>query len=593
MRRLLVHVALVACFLLIPAAGAQAADPPTGVTAQFVAGSPPHITVSFTPAPLVMTTHVRMCQSSVSCDPATGTSLPVAFPATSVDVPVDVTDFGCSINLVSEDPLGGPDSDPAPATPLVVPQCDQLAPALTTSFTGGNGCAPFVVSGSAVDQGSVVPVFADSVLVPLTVTSGAPFASVNVTVTATDAVLNTASATVTGQVEDPTPPGVTSLEITTDPALQKATLNWDPVPIDGAPLLSYRVRTKGPQGLTTSTVTAAPVVVQNLQVDATYEFTLDALDACNRFGPSSVRLVRLNDTTPPSMPIVAGPAFNPASHVVTLSWVASTDNIQVDHYEILRDGVPLGATDATVFTDVLPAQHAKLSYVVRAVDTNGNDTDSAPAPIMTPDWTPPTAPVPMLTVRGTTVTLRWPAAADNVGVVGYDVLRDDKQRASMTAAERTYNDISVPPGVHTWKVRSRDDAQLSAVSAPQTLKISKPRAHASVLSMRLVGGGSGAARYSLKARTRLLLDLRVVGTLPKAKLHLYLSSGRGRITVWRGTPGSSAPRLRLGSRLAHPGFVTVRLSRALHAGHIRLVLIPSGQMVIVGKGAHKPAMTFG
>ena len=125
---------------------------------------------------------------------------------------------------------------------------------------------------------------------------------------------------------------------------------------------------------------------------------------------TSVRLVRLSDATPPTMPLVADPGFNPAAHTVALSWVASSDNIQVDHYVVLRDGVPLGATDATAFTDATPPQHALLSYVVRAVDTNGNATDSAPAPLTTPDWTPPTAPLPTLTPQGTTVTLRWPAA---------------------------------------------------------------------------------------------------------------------------------------------------------------------------------------
>ena len=62
---------------------------------------------------------------------------------------------------------------------------------------------------------------------------------------------------------------------------------------------------------------------------------------------------------------------------VTLSWVPSSDNIQVDHYQILRNGVPLGATDATAFTDTdtAAARHL-LSYVVRAVDTNGNTSDS-------------------------------------------------------------------------------------------------------------------------------------------------------------------------------------------------------------------------
>jgi hypothetical protein len=386
------------------------------------------------------------------------------------------------------------------------------------------------------------------------------------------------------------------LEVDTDPPQLKATLSWDPLTEDGAPLLQpfpYRVRTKGPQGVVTNTVAGSPISLTNLQPDATYEFTLDASDVCG-FGLPSVRLVRLNDTTAPTMPIVAGPSFNPVSRVLTLSWLASTDNVQVDHYQILRNGVPVGATDSTVFTDTAPPQHADLAYVVRAIDTNGNTTDSAPALISTPDWTPPTAPVPTIAVTGTTVTVRWSAAADNVGVVGYDVLRDDKVKGSMTAAIRAFPDLNVPPGVHTWTVRARDDAGLSAVSAPITAKIVKRHPTAKVVSLKRVGDArGGAARYSLAGPARLLLDLRVIGTLPKAVLRVYVQSGKGRITVWRGVPGSSTPRERLHSALVRHGYVTIRLGRTFHSGRIRLVLITSGRMVVVATGKHQPSIKAG
>ena len=113
---------------------------------------------------------------------------------------------------------------------------------------------------------------------------------------------------------------------------------------------------------------------------------------------------------------------------MSLSWVPSSDNIQIDHYQILRNGVPLGATDATTFTDTDTArlQATSPSYVVRAVDTNGNISDSDAKTVEgsrldAAHAAGPDAPK----ANGTTVTLTWPAAADNVGVVGYDVLRDD------------------------------------------------------------------------------------------------------------------------------------------------------------------------
>ncbi len=113
---------------------------------------------------------------------------------------------------------------------------------------------------------------------------------------------------------------------------------------------------------------------------------------------------------------------------MSLSWVPSSDNIQIDHYQILRNGVPLGATDASAFTDTDTArlQATSPSYVVRAVDTNGNITNSdAQDREGSRLDARPRAGRRAPTSSGTTVTLTWPAAVDNIGVVGYDVLRDD------------------------------------------------------------------------------------------------------------------------------------------------------------------------
>lgn len=590
MRRLSLSVAVLAAVLLAPGS-ALAVGQPVVSTAPYANG--PRL-LTWTDVPDALTYQVMRGTGNCSnAQPVSGGL--VAAPALAYTDSESLTeDVYCYV--VQAQGLTVPltnDSLPVPMT------FDVTAPVITgVTETGTDGCtpgAPFTITAaSATDASPVAFAVNGTPMPPDYVVAGQPFDLVSPTVTATDAAGNPATAPFAapaGRVNDPTPPGPVSLEVATDPTQRKVTLNWDPPVVDGAPV-SYRVRTKGPQGPGTNLNVNPPLAFFNLQVDATYEYALDAVDACNRVS-TSVRLVRLNDTTPPSEPIVAGPSFNPATHAVSLSWVASTDNIQVDHYVVLRDGVPLGATDATVFTDLVPPQHARLNYVVRALDTNGNATDSAPAPISTPDWTPPTPPLPTLTVSGTTATLRWPPSADNVGVVGYDVLRDDKQIASMTAVVRSYRDVGVPPGVHTWRVRSRDDAGLVGLSGPQPYKIEKATARARVLSLRMVGGGKGAARYALKARGRLLVDLRVVGTLPKARLRLYVSGGRGRITIWRGTPGSSAPKLRLGSALARRGFVTIKLRRTLHAGRIRLVLVAGSRVEVVAKGAHRPVITSG
>ena len=85
----------------------------------------------------------------------------------------------------------------------------------------------------------------------------------------------------------------------------------------------------------------------------------------------------------------------------------------------------------------------------------------------------------------------------------------------------------------------------------------------------------------------------MVGTLPKARLRVYVQNGKGRITVWRGVPGSSTPRLRLHSALVRHGYVTINLGRTFHSGRIRLVLITSGRMVVVATGKHQPSIKAG
>ncbi|HEX4344126.1 MAG TPA: hypothetical protein VHZ31_01050 [Solirubrobacteraceae bacterium] len=592
MRRQFTLVAVAAAALLAPST-ALAAPVITGPPSPTATNAP--VVVTWSDADVALEASYNLVRGDVTATPCEAAPVnPVivagpiapAGPLTASDTPPNGT--YCYYVEATDLLMAVTDSAPVEVT------YDTVAPTVTAvTQTGGDGCtAPFTITGATASEPASFTVdalpFSPGYIVP-----GAPYAAATAVVVAKDAAGNlSAPFAVAGQVQDTSTPGPSILEVTTDPTSQKATLNWTTSTTAGAPV-TYKLRTKGPQGTTMSTFTTGPVVQQNLQVDATYEYTLEPVNACSRSGGTSVRLVRLSDTTPPTMPIVMTPTFNPVAHVVGLSWVAAGDNVQVDHYEVVRNGVPVGATDSTSFTDATPPQDSDLSYVVRAVDTNGNSTDSAAAAITTPDWTPPTAPVLTVSMSGATATLRWTASTDNIGVVAYDVLRDGKQIAGTSPSLRVYKDVAVPVGEHAWQVRARDDQGLSALSAAQKQRVAKSSSRVSVVGSRLAGHGKAAAIYSLKARERLLVDLHVFGTIAKAKLRLHVKRGHSRITVWRGTPGSSAPRTRLGSAVSHAGVVSVTLARTLHTGRIRLVLIASGKVVVVGKGSQRPAVKAG
>jgi hypothetical protein len=80
---------------------------------------------------------------------------------------------------------------------------------------------------------------------------------------------------------------------------------------------------------------------------------------------------------------------------------------------------------------------------------------STPPP---PDTTPPTAPSGLsATAIGSQVNLSWTASGDNVGVAGYDVLRDGALIA--TATSTGYSDTAVSPNTtYTYTVKARDAA---------------------------------------------------------------------------------------------------------------------------------------
>jgi hypothetical protein len=77
--------------------------------------------------------------------------------------------------------------------------------------------------------------------------------------------------------------------------------------------------------------------------------------------------------------------------------------------------------------------------------------------VVTPDGVPPSQPTGLAasTVASDHVVLTWTPSTDNVGVTGYDVLRDNVVIGSAPTA--TYTDSTVAPGTtYSYTVRARD-----------------------------------------------------------------------------------------------------------------------------------------
>lgn len=149
----------------------------------------------------------------------------------------------------------------------------------------------------------------------------------------------------------------------------------------------------------------------------------------------------------------AAPANLAASNIgevsVDLAWDASTDNVGVEAYYVLQDKVRIDTvTDATSVTVTGLVPETTYEFGVIAADLAGNVSDTAKLDVTTitsADTEAPTAPASLAAsnIARRSVDLTWGASTDNVGVVSYDVFKDDAAILNVTSGtSATISDLS-------------------------------------------------------------------------------------------------------------------------------------------------------
>jgi glucose/arabinose dehydrogenase len=179
------------------------------------------------------------------------------------------------------------------------------------------------------------------------------------------------------------------------------------------------------------------------------------------------------DATPPTAP--ADPrTSNLTCTGVTFSWSASSDDVGVAFYDIYHDGQLMTSVPGTALSAELTAvPGATWGLYVNARDAAGNVSQASPTvtvsvPQCQADTEPPSTPTGVTaTASGTTVTVRWSPATDNVGVTGYEVLRDGTVVGSTSGATTSFTDSGLASNTrYQYRVQARD-AQANR-SAPST-----------------------------------------------------------------------------------------------------------------------------
>lgn len=220
-----------------------------------------------------------------------------------------------------------------------------------------------------------------------------------------------------GQLDKPATPD--NLQVLTNNQSQ-VSLTWDAVAL----IDSYKVYRDGQ--LLAKVAAGKEFVDETVEVLKEYTYQVVSVWPNGReSNPAEVTLT-VADTLPPSQAQSLAVAAATASSL-SLTWQAATDNVGIASYEVWRDQVKVADVVETSFTDENLNSFARYTYQLIAVDSSGNHSAaSLPLTVFTQDGTAPSVPTGLSAniSDGGSITLRWQAATDNIGVGLYKVLRD-------------------------------------------------------------------------------------------------------------------------------------------------------------------------
>ncbi|MGD9368716.1 MAG: Ig-like domain-containing protein, partial [Desulfobacteraceae bacterium] len=173
-----------------------------------------------------------------------------------------------------------------------------------------------------------------------------------------------------------------------------------------------------------------------------HTITLTATDQQGAYASASITLT-VNDAEAPTVPVgLTGSPIGGSG--IDLSWSASSDNVGVTGYRIYRDGVEVGTSASTTYSDTGLNPAMEYCYTVTAYDAAGNESgQSTQVCVTTIDTIAPSVPTGLTGIPsgGDSIDLSWSASTDNVGVTGYRIYRDGVEVDTSTTT--TYSDTGL------------------------------------------------------------------------------------------------------------------------------------------------------
>ena len=292
-----------------------------------------------------------------------------------------------SYSVAAFDATGNTSAQSSPAVEVTTQAADTASPSVPTGVAGIAVSATQInLNWSASTDNTAVTgyrIYRDGGATPIATVSGTSYSDTgrsasttySYTVAAFDAAGNASAQSsppvpITTQTSDTVPPSVPAGLSGTAVSSAQIDLIWT-ASSDNTAVTGYKVYRNG---ATTpiATVTGNSYSDTGLTADTVYSYTVSAVDAAgNESGQSgSISITTppaTTDNIPPSDPTGLSAAAV-SSTQVNLKWNASTDNIGVTGYKVLRDGNQIAAPTGTDYFDANLAAGASHTYTVTAVD---------------------------------------------------------------------------------------------------------------------------------------------------------------------------------------------------------------------------------
>jgi len=285
----------------------------------------------------------------------------------------------------------------------------------------------------------------------------------------------TAGVVVGGDTTAPTEPGnLTATRIEDRKIVIRFDISTDNVSID-----RYVIKRDGLEvgTITPTTANRHWYVDSGLELGTDYDYTVTAVDPSGNESTAAALTATTTGTTATSdqtAPSTPGNITQTREERVKLviRWDASTDNVGVDHYRIVRDGVDIGNKPSSSsvrfwYTDTGLAEKTSFSYEVFAVDAAGNE--SAAATITAGTTGAPTddklaSPTGLRTTRQTKerIVLNWTSVT---GATEYVIERDGVDIGTKTSL--WYTDTGLSAGTtYAYNVYAVDANGVRSDPAP-------------------------------------------------------------------------------------------------------------------------------